>query len=197
MNISILDWLSGSEADWCHNGLLQSGKAGKRGATQLEKSERETKNAAQSRAKSLRGPTSKELLVQACVQTEEDKIWCPQVVVHCERKFSPIQVLQLWGERPPPWKCYSSEERSFPYVSGPSLRGNWRKPWCHPWERHLNVLQMELLRWQGPLESPIHLARTCGNNTADPWVDPWELMVFRPLYILLCLFLWWLLVLLC
>lgn len=74
---------------------LQSGKAGKPGATQLEKSEREMKNISQSRAKGLRVPTSKELLVQACVQTEEGKIWCPQVVVHYERKFSPTRVLQL------------------------------------------------------------------------------------------------------
>lgn len=58
---------------WRHHGQLQNGKAGKPGATQLEKSEslciRETKSAAQPEAKGLRGPTSKELLVQACVQS--------------------------------------------------------------------------------------------------------------------------------
>lgn len=31
---------------------------------------------------------------------------------------------------------------------------------------------MELHRWQGPLENPIHLARTYGNNTADPCAEP-------------------------
>lgn len=102
MNISLLDWLPGSEADWCHNGLLQGDKAGKPGATQLEKSEREIKNAAQSGAKGLRVPTSKELLVQACIQNEEGKIWCLQVVVHYEAKVFPsTSVTALRGKASP------------------------------------------------------------------------------------------------